>query len=122
LLIVECPEAIAEGLRERLPVLVFERRPAELLDRLPRFISELIVGPFRARVAHDGEPLGEHLLTEEVVQSREDLAVRQFDRCAEDDDDLRLRRCDLHGHILSLAQRESFPPLTRWTLIGTARG
>jgi hypothetical protein len=61
-------------------------QPREALDRAARDLAEGIVGLVSARDADELEVLGQRALVGEVVERREQLAVRQIAGGAEDDD------------------------------------
>ena len=69
--------------------------PREPLDRLPGYLAEVLVRVLASSDAHQLEALGERPLVCEVVERRQQLAVREIPRRAEDH-----QRCGMNGKPL----------------------
>src|SRR5207247_11178812 len=91
----EVEEYVPRRVRQPVPDVLLEVVAAELAHRVLRLVAELVVRPLRAGGADDRELLGQELAKGEGVERRDDLAVRQVARCAEDDEHARLRRTAL---------------------------
>src|SRR5439155_1638235 len=86
--VVERSRHERQGIGERLPDLLVERRSGEGLDRPARERAERLVVPVRERVADDPGSLGHEPFHRQVVQRRQDLLLRQVAARAEDHDRL----------------------------------
>jgi hypothetical protein len=83
--LVERAGDVADLLEQLLEHRLVGLAPRELLDRLLGHVAELLVGHLRARHANEVEALGQRALVREVVDRRQQLAVREVARGSEDD-------------------------------------
>ncbi len=95
-LFVERAGNVVEQLLERLPFPLVELSPRELFHGDASVLAERVVVPAAPGVPHDGEPLGQAIVVEEVVERRQDLPARQVSRRAEDHERLRTRTLEPH--------------------------
>ena len=85
--VVELPLHVARGLQE-----AFAHRAVDdlfavvVVDRRAHALAELIVADLLTSVAHEGGAERQHAVTTEVVESRDQLAVRQISRDPEHDE------------------------------------
>jgi hypothetical protein len=84
--IVERPRHIADPLQQLLEHLLVRRAARVRRDRLARHGAVLVVRHLRARDPDQVEALGERALVREVVDSGQELAVREVAGGAEDDE------------------------------------
>ncbi len=90
--VVERLADVAHPPEQRVEHLLVGRAARELEDRLARQLAEAVVADVRARDADQVEPLGQRPLVREVVDRRQQLALRQVARRPEDDQRRRVDR------------------------------
>ena len=77
-LAVELAGNVGQTLHEVLPLLAGRLAPPELLHRLRRVLVELLVLHLGPRVSHDGEPVRQEPLHEQVPERRDQLSPREI--------------------------------------------
>jgi hypothetical protein len=84
--VAELARLVVQRLAELGPELLLHRHRGELGDVLGLLLAELLVGHRSASDAHDGDLARQEPVRLEVVESRQELALGEVSRGAEDDD------------------------------------